>query len=138
MNLRRSASVSAKSRIRFDAEVSVAARSVSRGEARSPVSLKPGGVSSTIFSTPRRTENGAAAQLSETVASSAARMRIGAIVRIILILGELQVGDDPKRAAQGEKNRHRLLGRPGHERGRTLDASERRDPLRLYREPRSA
>ena len=39
---------------------------------------------------------------------------------------------------KGEKVGIAFSGRPRHERGRALDARERRDPLRLHREPRPA
>ena len=38
----------------------------------------------------------------------------------------------------GEKRRHRLLGRPRHQRRAALDARQGRDPLRLHRQPRPA
>ena len=127
--------------MRLEAEVSVSASSCRRGEARSAVSAKPGGASSTTRSIPSRTANGAAAQLSDRAASEQERpgcARAPFYPYHLPVFGEHGLGDDSQHAAQGRKGRHRLLGRPRHERRGALDAREGRDPLRLHRQPRPA
>ena len=41
----------------------------------------------------------------------------------------------PRKPAPRAEGRHRLLRRPGHQRGAALDAQEGRDPLRVHRQP---
>src|SRR5512147_1943569 len=103
MKRRRSASVIANSRILFDAEVCDSASSCSRGEDIPRLSENPGGESSATRSRPRRARNGAAAASSakaaRKAAERAARKRKAAILsagsRIIGIVGEQELGDDP-------------------------------------------
>ena len=65
MKRRRSASDSANSRMRFEAEVSDSPSSWSRGEPVNCVSAKPEGASRPMRASPTCTANGAAAQCRE-------------------------------------------------------------------------